>query len=141
MRKTRRGFLAGVAVLGAGLACGALLGAQQERERGMPKPPKPAVAADPDRDQLYVVDLGAKKLQATIPLSDGDEPGRLVEDAGRRVHVALRRGGSVVTVDLATNAIVSRRPVCAAPRCRFPRAGDRKYPRRAKTRCVPCRSR
>ena len=47
MRKTRRGFLAGVAVLGAGLAGGALLGAQQERERGMPKPPKPAVAADP----------------------------------------------------------------------------------------------
>jgi hypothetical protein len=75
-----------------------------------------AVAADPDRDQLYVVDLGGKRLVATVPLLQDDEPGRLVEDAAGRVHVALRRGGAVVTLDLATHQIVARRPVCAAPR-------------------------
>jgi mono/diheme cytochrome c family protein len=74
------------------------------------------VASDPDRDQIYVIDLATEKLVATIPLTAGDEPGRLVEDGDHQVHVALRRGGAVVTVDLATNAIVDRRPVCAAPR-------------------------
>jgi mono/diheme cytochrome c family protein len=74
------------------------------------------VAADPDRDQVYVVDLGSQRLTATIPLSAGDEPGRLVEDGAGKVHVALRRGGVVATLDLATNRIVDRRAVCSAPR-------------------------
>jgi mono/diheme cytochrome c family protein/DNA-binding beta-propeller fold protein YncE len=75
-----------------------------------------AVASDPDRDQLYAIDLAMTELLATIPLLAGDEPGRLVEDSNARVHVALRGGGAVVTLDLATNEIIDRRAVCPAPR-------------------------
>jgi len=75
-----------------------------------------AVASDPDRDQLYVVDLTNQKLTATIPLTAGDEPGRLIEDGSGRVHVALRGGGAVATLDTATNQLVDRRDVCPAPR-------------------------
>ena len=57
-----------------------------------------AVAADPDRDRVYVVDLTARAVSATVPLEAGDEPGRVIEDAAGRVHVALRRGGAVVTL-------------------------------------------
>ena len=75
-----------------------------------------AVAADPDRDQVYVVDLTKRTLTFTVALQHGDEPGRLVIDAAGRAHVALRRGGALVTIAPATGAIVERRNVCAAPR-------------------------
>jgi hypothetical protein len=75
-----------------------------------------AVAADPDRDQIYLVDLDTQKLEATLALQPGDEPGRLAEDGNGNVYVALRRGGALVTIDVATSQIVARRPVCAAPR-------------------------
>jgi len=75
-----------------------------------------AVAADPDRDRVSIVRLDTASVVATIPLTAGDEPGRLVEDAANRVHVALRRGGAVATIDLTTQKVVSRRDVCGAPR-------------------------
>jgi hypothetical protein len=78
-----------------------------------------AVASDPDRDQVYVVDLVAGKLSTTVPLAPGDEPGRIVEDAAGRVHVALRSGGAVATIDPTQSgaaALLSRRALCAAPR-------------------------
>jgi len=75
-----------------------------------------AVAADPDRDALYVVDYRRQKLLATVTLDKGDEPGRIAVDDHGRVHVALRRGGAVVTLDPATWSVTARRPVCAAPR-------------------------
>ena len=75
-----------------------------------------AVAADPDRDTIWVVDVIAQKLTAQITLWAGDEPGRGVEDGSGHVHVALRRGGAVVTIDPATGTIVDRTAVCAAPR-------------------------
>jgi mono/diheme cytochrome c family protein len=75
-----------------------------------------AVASDSDRDQVYVVDLGTGKLASTIALQPGDEPGRLVEDASGRVHVALRGGGAVVTIDPTRATILARRALCAAPR-------------------------
>ena len=76
-----------------------------------------AVASDPDRDQIYIVDLEAGRLaRPPITLSAGDEPGRLIEDAAGRVHVALRAGGAVVTLRPATGEILARRAVCAAPR-------------------------
>jgi hypothetical protein len=77
-----------------------------------------AVASDPDRDQVYVVDLIAKKTLVALGMQAGDEPGRLVEDAAGRVHVALRRGGALMTLvrDKSTWAWSIRRPVCAAPR-------------------------
>ncbi len=84
-----------------------------------------AIIADPDRDVVYLVDLRASHAATTIQLLPGDEPGRVVVDGSGRAHVALRGGGAVVTIDLATSALVSRRPVCAAPRgLAFQRATD-----------------
>jgi cytochrome c553 len=77
---------------------------------------KTAVAADPDRDQVYVVDLAAHRLSGTIVLNPGDEPGRLVADAAGRVHVALRRGGALVSIDPVAFTVLSRRAACASPR-------------------------
>jgi len=74
-----------------------------------------AIAADPDRDQVYVVTLADQKV-LTIPLSKHDEPGRVVADAAGRAHVVLRGGGAIATIDIATGTLLSRRAVCAAPR-------------------------
>jgi hypothetical protein len=77
---------------------------------------KHAVAADPDRDAVYVVELAARSVLHTISLHAGDEPGRVVEDGAGRVHVALRRGGALVTLDPLAGSILERRPACPAPR-------------------------
>ncbi|HSY40248.1 MAG TPA: hypothetical protein VLA79_11990, partial [Polyangia bacterium] len=77
---------------------------------------KTAVAADPDRDRIYVVDVGLRTVTFTLTLSAGDEPGRVIQDAAGRVHVALRGGGALLTANPTSGAIVARRPVCAAPR-------------------------
>jgi mono/diheme cytochrome c family protein len=75
-----------------------------------------AVAADSDRDQVYIVDLASNQLSFTVTLQAGDEPGRLIQDAAGLVHVALRSGGAVATIDPKTGTIVGRRALCAAPR-------------------------
>jgi hypothetical protein len=78
-----------------------------------------AVAADSDRDQVSVVDLVTGRVTATVALQFGDEPGRVVEDADGRVHVALRGGGAVATIDPklpSDQALLARRALCAAPR-------------------------
>ena len=75
-----------------------------------------AIAADPDRDALFVVDLDHFQRLAQIDLLAGDEPGRAVEDDAGHVHVVLRRAGAVATLDLSTLAITMRRAVCASPR-------------------------
>jgi len=75
-----------------------------------------AVAADPDRDQVYIVDLTTKTVLSTVVLNPGDEPGRVVADAAGRAHVALRHGGALVSIDTTTGQILQRRAVCAAPR-------------------------
>jgi mono/diheme cytochrome c family protein len=74
-----------------------------------------AVVADPDRDRIYVVKLADFSFRE-IPLELHDEPGRVTFDGKGRAHVALRRGGAVVSIDLATGTVPSRRPVCGAPR-------------------------
>lgn len=74
-----------------------------------------AVAADPDRDAVYIVDLGAGTA-TTVALKPGDEPGRGVEDGAGMVHIALRSGGAVVTVDPSAASVTSRQAVCPAPR-------------------------
>lgn len=76
---------------------------------------KIAVAADPDRDRLALIDIEGKALLDVIPLEPGDEPGRVVEGPEGVVHVALRRGGAIVTLDLESSEI-TRRPICPAPR-------------------------
>jgi hypothetical protein len=75
-----------------------------------------AVAADPDRDRIYVVDLKTRALRAQIDLAPGDEPGRVVEDGAGHVHVALRAGGGVAVVDPTAGTQLARRSACAAPR-------------------------
>ena len=75
-----------------------------------------AVAADPDRDSVYIVDLTTKSVRATISLNPGDEPGRVVADAAGRAHVALRHGGALVSIDTVAGTLLQRRDVCAAPR-------------------------
>jgi hypothetical protein len=83
-----------------------------------------AVAADPDRDRVYIVDLATRGV-TTVMLTPGDEPGRVVEDNAGRAHVALRRGGAVVSIDVAAGTIAGRRSVCAAPRgIAYDRASD-----------------
>ncbi|MGZ3429697.1 MAG: YncE family protein, partial [Polyangia bacterium] len=77
---------------------------------------KTAMAADPDRDQVYLVDLATAKLSATVALTAGDEPGRAVEDAAGKLHVVLRHAGVVATIDPATAAVSARTSVCPAPR-------------------------
>ncbi|WP_438028566.1 c-type cytochrome [Sorangium sp. So ce233] len=73
-----------------------------------------AVAADPDRDRISIIDLFTDEVHI-LPLEKGDEPGRVAEGTPGVAHVALRRGGAVVTIDLATREML-RRPVCPAPR-------------------------
>ena len=74
-----------------------------------------AVAADPERDSVYVVDLKTHAV-TTMALTAGDEPGRVVEDGAGRIHVALRSGGALATIDASKGSLLARRDVCAAPR-------------------------
>jgi mono/diheme cytochrome c family protein/DNA-binding beta-propeller fold protein YncE len=74
-----------------------------------------AVAADPDRDGVWVAPLDGG-TPSFLKVERYDEPGRVVEDGAGRAHVALRRGGALVTIDIASRKIVDRRPVCPAPR-------------------------
>jgi hypothetical protein len=75
-----------------------------------------ALVSDPDRDAIYVVDVTAMTVRSTIALKAGDEPGRIAEDGEGRVHVALRGGGALVTLDPVSGTLLSRRSVCPAPR-------------------------
>ncbi len=75
-----------------------------------------AVAADPDRDSVYVVDLASGTRKFTVALQAGDEPGRLAEDGAGRIHVALRGSGTLATIDPTTGTVTARRAACPAPR-------------------------
>ncbi|WP_235880032.1 c-type cytochrome [Polyangium aurulentum] len=85
-----------------------------------------AVASDPDRDRVWIVDLVSKSLKSEVLLEEGDEPGRVVEDANGRAHVALRAGGAVATIDIASGKLIDRRDVCNSPRgIAYDSAGDK----------------
>ena len=76
---------------------------------------KTIAAADPDRDAIFLVNAESHAV-ITVPLQPGDEPGRVAEGAGGTLYVALRRGGAVVSVDIAGGSVAERVPVCASPR-------------------------
>ena len=76
---------------------------------------KTAVVADPETDQVWIVDTSTLQARA-VALQPHDEPGRMVEDGTGNVHVLLRGGGAVATIDPAAAAIVSVRAICPAPR-------------------------
>jgi mono/diheme cytochrome c family protein len=75
-------------------------------------------ASDPERDQVYLVDTSTAVVRGRVALQAGDEPGRLVQDAAGLLHVVLRRGGGIATIDPAVDAgtVTARQSVCTAPR-------------------------
>jgi len=74
-----------------------------------------AVVSDPDRDRILTMDLAKGTTIRELQLDLGDEPGRLVEDAQGRVHIALRRGGAILTVG-ADGELLNKRFACTEPR-------------------------
>lgn len=74
------------------------------------------VVADPDRDRVLVVSTAARAVASTVLLTEGDEPGRSIEDADGRVHVVLRRAGAVVSFSPSEPSAAMRRSVCGMPR-------------------------
>lgn len=77
---------------------------------------KTAVAADPDRDVVWLADLKARSLRKGLKLQKGAEPGRSIEDADGKIHVVLRGLGQVIKLDPLSGQIESTRTVCPAPR-------------------------
>jgi DNA-binding beta-propeller fold protein YncE/mono/diheme cytochrome c family protein len=75
-----------------------------------------AFVADPDRDRVSIVDIADRRILHTIALEPGDEPGRLVDDDMGGVHVVLRRGNAVASIDLASGSVLGRHAACVAPR-------------------------
>ncbi|HEX7453727.1 MAG TPA: cytochrome-c peroxidase, partial [Polyangiaceae bacterium] len=73
------------------------------------------VAADPERDSVFLVN-SSSHVVTPVTLSAGDEPGRVAEGPDGTVFVALRRGGALVAINLATGTVARRTPVCASPR-------------------------
>ena len=73
-----------------------------------------AIIADADRDRILSVDTQTGDTKE-LALDKDAEPGRLVEDAAGRIHVALRRGGTLVTLDEGLG-VLAKRAVCAEPR-------------------------
>jgi len=74
-----------------------------------------AVAADPDRDRVFLVDLATREV-TPIATAARAEPGRVVIDSSDRAHVALRRTGEVLSIDLSRREVLATRAVCPAPR-------------------------
>jgi mono/diheme cytochrome c family protein/ribosomal protein L24E len=75
-----------------------------------------AVVADADRDRILMVDLATQGILAEVAVPDG-EPGRIIEDGAGRIHVALRRGGAILTfTNGRSSELLYRRQVCAEPR-------------------------
>jgi len=77
---------------------------------------KTAIVADPDRDQVLVVDLTTLAVTRTLTLEAHAEPGRAAQDADGNVHLVLRGSGQLMTFDPATGNVVGTRNVCAYPR-------------------------
>jgi len=73
------------------------------------------VAADPDRDAVFLVNEASRAV-GKVSLSRGDEPGRVAEGPDGTLFVALRRGGALVAIDVASAAVAQRQAVCASPR-------------------------
>lgn len=75
-----------------------------------------AVASDPARAAIHIVDLERASQTARIDLGPQDEPGRVGEDLNGGIHVVLRRAGMVASIDPARGRVTHRTTVCAAPR-------------------------
>lgn len=74
-----------------------------------------AVAADPDRDRVSVVELDTSDVQH-IALKTGAEPGRVAFDDVGHAFVALRRSGELAVLDIERRSLEQLLHICAAPR-------------------------
>jgi hypothetical protein len=74
-----------------------------------------AVAADPDRAQIFLADLQTHAVRSVATLDD-DEVGRLVEGEAGQVYAVARRGGAVLHIDVAAGSLAQRIATCNAPR-------------------------
>ncbi len=74
-----------------------------------------AVMSDPDRNQVFVVDLATDTLLNSVAMQEGDEPGRLVEGSSGHVYVTLRRGNALAEIDVESATQLRRIPTCAGP--------------------------
>ena len=74
-----------------------------------------AVAADPERDLVYLVNVAADDTQL-ISLPPGSEPGRVVLDGHGQAHVVLRNTGQLARIELATARTELSEPLCQHPR-------------------------
>jgi hypothetical protein len=75
-----------------------------------------AAVSDPDHDQIVLVDLEKLAVMFTVALQKGDEPGRAVEDGAGKLHVVLRSGGAIATIDPVAGTVGTRTAVCTYPR-------------------------
>ncbi len=74
-----------------------------------------AIASDPDRSAVFVVDLRAGSVRR-IEAPAGSEPGRAVEDDEGAVHVVLRAAGALLSIEPERASTIEQRPVCVEPR-------------------------
>src|SRR5690606_3929209 len=74
-----------------------------------------AIAADPDRDRLFSVELESLTV-SEVAMPDGAELGRIVAGPPGIVYVLGRRSGALYSIDLASASVSQEAHVCAAPR-------------------------
>lgn len=75
-----------------------------------------ALAADPDRDLVHVVDLDAGEVLHTIKLKSGDQPHRIALGSDGLAHVVLRGAGGFATIDPLAGTVTARHALCSEPR-------------------------
>ncbi|HSU40743.1 MAG TPA: hypothetical protein VLJ38_14285, partial [Polyangiaceae bacterium] len=75
---------------------------------------KTAVAADPDRNRVFLVDLATHAVRS-VATEPGEALGRVAEGPNGTVFVAARRGGAVLAIDVTLGTVQRRTPVCNAP--------------------------
>lgn len=75
-----------------------------------------AIAADPDRDLVHIVDLDAGQVRHTITLKPGDLPHRVVLGSEGLAHVVLRGAGGIATIDITAGKVTARHGLCPEPR-------------------------
>jgi mono/diheme cytochrome c family protein len=73
------------------------------------------VAADSDRDAVFVIDIASLKVQK-LSLPKGSEPGRVALDGQGGAHVILRGSGKLLRMDLASVAVSTETALCTHPR-------------------------
>ncbi len=75
-----------------------------------------AIAADPDRDLIHVVDIDAGEVRHTIALKPGDQPHRIALGSDGLAHVVLRGAGGFATIDPLAGTVTARHALCSEPR-------------------------